>query len=91
MCWGWGLGWAKASQTFSNTTSYLPCKSAFVNATFVSEKRKKNGKKRRQSIAAVSETAQLQRRRSPKRHEGKGGRGGGVRGYAWLISVQCKK
>lgn len=56
---------------FSNTKSYLPCKSAFVNATFVGEKKaKKIGKKRRQSIAAVSETAQFQRRRSLKRHGG---------------------
>lgn len=41
----------------SNTKSYLPCKSAFVNATFVDEKRKKNWKEKEQSIAAVSETA----------------------------------
>lgn len=36
-----GGGWTKASQMFSNTKSYLPCKSAFVNATFVGEKKKK--------------------------------------------------
>lgn len=101
---GWCLrgggvgGWGKGITHVSNRQSYLPCKSAFVNATFVSKKIKKNGKKKRQSIAAVSKTPQCQRCRSPKRHEGGEDREANgnsktcsARGYAWLRSVQCKR
>lgn len=74
-----GVRLGKVITDVSNRQSYLPCKSAFVNATFEGGKTKQNkkkniGKKKRQSIAAVSKTPQRQSHPVPTKDARGGGR-----------------